>query len=95
MADDRARWRRLFDPVLSIGEYPGEPETRRSGRRVFLIGFVIATMFALVQVVQDLAAGYTVVGAMNLASAVLTLPFLWRSVPGRTGSRRSSTRCSR
>lgn len=41
---DRARWR-FFEPVLTIGGYPGEPETRRSGRRVFLVAFVIATVF--------------------------------------------------
>ena len=40
---DRTGWRRLLEPVLTIGEYPDEPETRRSGRRVFLVAFVIAT----------------------------------------------------
>ena len=33
-------WRRLREPVLTIGEYPGEAGTRRSGRRVFLVAFV-------------------------------------------------------
>ncbi len=70
------RRRRFLEPVLSIGEYPGEPETRRSGRRVFLIAFVIATVFRIPQSVMDLAAGYTVVGIMNLVSVALTLPFL-------------------
>jgi guanylate cyclase len=73
---DVSRWRRLIEPVLSIGEYPGEPETRRSGRRVFLVAFVIATAFTIPQSVMDVAGGYTRVGVMNLASVVLTLPFL-------------------
>ncbi len=73
---DLSRWRRLLEPVLTIGEYPDEPETRRSGRRVFLVATVIATVFAIPPTVMDIAAGYTVVGAMNLVSVVLTLPFL-------------------
>ena len=73
---DLSRWRRLFEPVLEIGEYPEEPETRRSGRRVFLVAFVIATAFTIPQSVMDLAAGYTAVAVMNLISVSLTLPFL-------------------
>ena len=73
---DRARWRRTLELVLSIGEYPGEPETTRSGRRVFLVAFVIATVFTIPQSVMDFAAGYTRVGVMNLVSVTLTLPFL-------------------
>ncbi len=73
---DLSRWRRLLEPVLTIGEYPDEPETRRSGRRVFLIAFVIATAFTIPQSVMDLAAGYTAVAVMNLISVSLTLPFL-------------------
>ncbi|HEX7247778.1 MAG TPA: adenylate/guanylate cyclase domain-containing protein, partial [Actinomycetota bacterium] len=74
---DPTRWRRLIEPVLTIGEYPEEPETRRSGRRVFIVAFVIATVFTIPQSVMDLAAGYTVVGVMNLVSVALTLPFLF------------------
>jgi guanylate cyclase len=73
---DLSRWRRLFEPVLAIGEYPEESETRRSGRRVFLVAFVIATVFTIPQAVLDLAAGYTTVVVMNLVSVALTLPFL-------------------
>ena len=73
---DVSRWRRLLEPVLTLGEYPGEPESRRSGRRVFLVAFVIATAFTLPQAVMDIAAGYTTVGVMNLVSAALTLPLL-------------------
>ena len=70
------RWRRFLEPVLRIGEYPGEPETRRSGRRVFLVAFVIATVFTVPQALMDLAAGYTAVSVMNIVSVSLTLPFL-------------------
>jgi guanylate cyclase len=73
---DESRWRRLLEPLLSIGEYPGEPETRRSGRRVFVVAFVIATIFTIPSVVSDLEAGYTVVGVMNLVSVALTFPVL-------------------
>jgi adenylate cyclase len=73
---DLSRWRRLFEPVLAIGEYPEEPETRRSGRRVFLVAFVIATAFTIPQSVMDLAAGYTAVAVMSLISVSLTLPLL-------------------
>jgi guanylate cyclase len=73
---DASRWRRILEPVLTIGEYPGEPETRRSGRRVFLIAFVIATVFTIPQSLMDLSAGYTKVGVMNLVSVALTVPFL-------------------
>jgi guanylate cyclase len=73
---DVSRRRRLLEPVLTLGEYPGEPESRRSGRRVFLVAFVIATAFTIPQAVMDFAAGYTTVGVMNLVSVALTLPFL-------------------
>jgi len=73
---DRTGWRRLFEPVLGIGEYADESETRRSGRRVFLVAFVIATALTIPQSVMDLAAGYTAVAVMNLISVSLTLPFL-------------------
>ncbi|MGZ8623864.1 MAG: hypothetical protein ACXWYQ_06845 [Actinomycetota bacterium] len=73
---DVSRWRRLLEPVLTIGEYLGEPETRRSGRRVFLVAFVIATVFTIPSSVMDLAAGYTTVGVMNLVSAGLSFVFL-------------------
>lgn len=69
---DQHRWRAFLEPVLTIGEYPGEPETRRSGRRVFLVAFVIATVFTIPQAVMDLAAGYTSVGVMNLVSVGLS-----------------------
>ena len=77
-----ATWlRRIVEPITRIGEVPDEPETKRGGRRVFLVAFVIATLLTIPQIVWDLAAGYTVVGQVNLV--VVVLPFgilyaMWR-----------------
>jgi guanylate cyclase len=62
--------------VLSIGEYPGEPETKRSGRRVFLVAFLVATASSIPQVFADLENGYTWVAIANVATTVITIPLL-------------------
>jgi guanylate cyclase len=64
-------WRRLFEPVLSIGSYPGEPETKRAGRRVIVVAVLVGSLLTIPTAVADLAAGYTWVAAMNLFSVVL------------------------
>ena len=51
------RWRRLLEPLLSLGAYPGEPETKRGGRRVLLAAVYIATMLSIPPVLADLGAG--------------------------------------
>jgi adenylate cyclase len=71
---DRSRWRRLLQPVLSIGAYPGEPELQRSGRQVVVVAFIIATLSSIPTAFQDLAAGYTWVGTLEFATLVLTPP---------------------
>ncbi len=73
---DTARWRRLLEPLLAIGEYPGEPETKRSGRRVFLVAFLVATASSIPQVFADLENGYTWVAIANVATTVITIPLL-------------------
>ncbi|MGZ8624692.1 MAG: adenylate/guanylate cyclase domain-containing protein [Actinomycetota bacterium] len=73
---DTAWWRRLLEPLLSIGEYPGEPETKRSGRRVFLVAFVIATVFTIPQVFSDLEDGYTWVAIGGAVTTAITIPLL-------------------
>ena len=73
---DTMRWRRFLEPLLSIGEYPGEPETKRSGRRVFLVALVIATVFSIPQVFSDLEDGYTWVAIDNVVTTVITIPLL-------------------
>ena len=61
---------------MRIGEVPGEPETKRGGRRVFMVAFVIATVLTIPQIASDLAAGYTGVGIINLALTCLTAVLL-------------------
>ena len=73
---DTANWRRLLEPLLAIGEYPGEPETKRSGRRVFLVAFLVATASSIPQVYADLENGYTWVAIANVATTVITIPLL-------------------
>jgi hypothetical protein len=77
-----APWlKRLFEPIMRIGEVPGEPETKRGGRRVFLVAFVIAIAFSIPQIVNDSAAGYTIVAQVNLVLTFLTfgvLAAMWR-----------------
>jgi adenylate cyclase len=70
------RWRRLLEPVLSIGAYPGEPEVRRGGRRVFIVAFIIATIISIPQGLSDLGQGYTWVAATNLIVSFLTTVLL-------------------
>jgi guanylate cyclase len=74
--NDTPWWRRLLEPVLSIGAYPGEPEIRRSGRRVFLIAFIIATLATIPQVFSDLEAGYTWVAIGGIVTTVITFVLL-------------------
>jgi hypothetical protein len=41
---DAPRWKRLLEPVLSIGADPNQTEAIRGGRRVFIIAMIIATL---------------------------------------------------
>ena len=68
----RPLWRRLLEPVLSIGAYAGEPETKRGGRRVVVVAFIVATLLSIPIAFADLAAGYTWVAAMNFVTIALT-----------------------
>ena len=61
---------------MRIGEVDGEPETKRGGRRVFMVAFVIATILSIPQVVEDLSAGYTWVGVLGLIVSALTIVIL-------------------
>lgn len=67
------RWRRILEYVLSIGSYPGEPETKRGGRRVFMAAFIVATALSIPASIADLAAGYAWVAAMGFLTEALTL----------------------
>jgi class 3 adenylate cyclase len=61
---------------MRIGEVPGEPETKRGGRRVFLVAFVIATALTIPQVIADLAAGYRWVAAVNSVLVIVPIAIL-------------------
>ena len=61
---------------MRIGEVDGEPETKRGGRRVFMVAFVIATILTIPQGVEDLSAGYTWVGVLGLIVNALTIVIL-------------------
>ena len=62
-------WRRVLDGVLSIGSYPGEPETQAGGRRVLVAALVVGTLLNIPTILSDFNAGYTLVAAVNLAAA--------------------------
>ena len=49
-------WTRLVEPVLSIGAYPGEPDTQRAERRVFIVAVIVATLLRIPTVFSSLSA---------------------------------------
>ena len=69
-------WRRVLDGVLSIGSYPGEPETQAGGRRVLVAALVVGTLLNIPTVISDFSAGYTLVAAGNLVLVAVTPIFL-------------------
>ena len=78
---DAPRWKRLLEPVLSIGADPTQTEAIRGGRRVFIIAFIIATIFSVPQAASDFAEGYTRVAVMNVvvSTVVFVMVFaIWR-----------------
>jgi guanylate cyclase len=68
---DAPRWKRLLEPVLSIGADPDQTEAIRGGRRVFIIAFIIATVFSVPQAASDFAEGYTWVAVMNVVVSMV------------------------
>jgi adenylate cyclase len=75
--EPRPWWRRVLDRALSIGSYPGEPETRRGGRRVVILAVVVATLLTIPTIFADLDAGYTWVAVMNLVTVAVTALLLF------------------
>ena len=69
-------WRRVLDGVLSIGSYPGEPETQAGGRRVLVAALVVGTLLNIPTIISDFNAGYTLVAAANLVLVAVTPIFL-------------------
>ena len=75
------RWKRLLEPVLSIGADPDQTEAIRGGRRVFIIAFIIASLFSIPQGASDFIDGYTWVAVMNVVVSMVgfVLVFaIWR-----------------
>jgi guanylate cyclase len=69
-------WRRVLEAIASIGAVPHESESRRSGRRVFILAFVLATLLTIPGVFQRFAAGYTWVGVTDLVTLVIPVGLL-------------------
>ena len=68
--------RRLLEGVLSIGASPDESEGRRSGRRVFMLAFIIATLLGIPLVIARFSQGYTWVGVVDLVTLVISVVLL-------------------
>jgi adenylate cyclase len=64
-------WKRLLERYLSIGATPDEPETRRGGRRVFLLALVVATLLSIPPAIARFPAGYTWVGVVDVVTTIL------------------------
>jgi class 3 adenylate cyclase len=71
-----SRWHGLLERYLSIGATPDESESRRSGRRVFLLAMVIATLFSIPPAIARFTAGYPWVGVVDVVTIVVPLFFL-------------------
>jgi adenylate cyclase len=69
-------WKRLLEAFLSIGATAGESESQRSGRRVFLLAFIIATMLSIPPTITRFTAGYTWVGVVDLVTTVIPICLL-------------------
>jgi hypothetical protein len=66
--------KRALEGMLTIGATPDESEVRRSGRRVFMLAFVLATLLSLPAAIDRFDAGYTWVGVVDVVT--LAIPVL-------------------
>jgi len=69
-------WNRLLEPILSIGATPAETDSRRSGRRVFMLAFVLSTLLTIPGIVQRFDAGYEWVGVSDLVTTAIPVLLL-------------------
>jgi adenylate cyclase len=67
-------WKRVLEGIMSIGASPDESESRRSGRRVFILAFILAGVFSIPPVIARFDARYTWVGVVDLVT--LAIPVL-------------------
>ena len=68
--------RRLLEGVLSIGEASEESDSHRSGRRVFMLAFIIATLLGIPVVIARFSKGYTWVGVVDLVALAISVVLL-------------------
>jgi hypothetical protein len=68
--------KRLLEGVLSIGRTSEESDSRRSGRRVFMLAFIIATLFSVPPLIARFSDGYTWVGGVDLVTLVIPVVIL-------------------
>jgi adenylate cyclase len=68
--------KRLLEGVLSIGRTPEESDSRRSGRRVFMLAFIIATLLSVPPLIARFSDGYTWVGVVDLITLVTPVVIL-------------------
>lgn len=68
--------KRLLEGILSIGAISEESDSRRSGRRVFMLAFIIATLLGIPVVIARFGQGYTWVGVVDLVSLVISVALL-------------------
>jgi adenylate cyclase len=66
--------KRLLEGILSIGESSDGSESRRSGRRVFILAFILASVLSVPATIARFVAGYTWVGVVDLVT--LAIPIL-------------------
>ena len=61
---------------MSIGASDDESESQRSGRRVFMLAFILASLLSVPAVIARFAAGYTWVGVSDLVTLVVPVSLL-------------------
>jgi adenylate cyclase len=74
-------WRRFVEPILSIGAFPGESVTRRSGRRVMIMASVVASVLSIPTVLFSLGDGFVwdaVLTSVLVAATPCLLLVSWR-----------------
>ena len=69
-------WKRGLEGILSIGATPEESESRRGGRRVFMLAFILASLLTVPAVIGRFDAGYTWVGVVDLVTLVVPILLL-------------------
>ena len=67
---------RVLEAILSIGATPTESESRRSGRRVFMLAFIVATLISIPATIARFTDGYPWVGVVDVTTTVVPILLL-------------------